>query len=205
MGLRQVDSTQRNWDAFSGWLPVLAVTVGTVVLGFLGDGARELLAFDRQAIAGGALWRLVSAHFVHLGFSHLLLNLAGLGLVWYLVGTTLGGRDWLAVWLVAIAAVSAGLWFFEPQLAWYVGLSGVLHGLLAAGIAADIGNARWDTWILAIALAGKIAWEQLVGPLPGSEGASGGTVIVDAHLYGAIGGLLAFAITTIRVQTKASI
>jgi rhomboid family GlyGly-CTERM serine protease len=153
-------------------------------------------------IAAGELWRLVSAHFVHLGASHLVLNLAGLGLVWFLVGHTLGARAWLVVWIASIIAVSAGLWVLEPQLLWYVGLSGVLHGLLAAGIIADFDN-RAETWALALVLAGKLGWEQFIGPLPGSEAASGGTVIVNAHLYGAVGGVLAAIL--IRVRAKASI
>ena len=52
-------------------------------------------------------------------------------------------------------------------------------------------------------VAGKLAWEQFAGPLPGSESGSGGPVIVDAHLYGAVGGLLAAVL--IRVRTSAAI
>jgi membrane associated rhomboid family serine protease len=39
-------------------------------------------------------------------------------------------------------------------------------------------------------VCGKLLWEQAVGPLPGSAEVAGGKVIVDAHLYGAIGGLV---------------
>jgi rhomboid family GlyGly-CTERM serine protease len=205
MGLRQGDLPHRIRGLFSGWLPILAVTLVTVVLGLFGDAARDLLAFDRQAIAAGALWRLISAHFVHLGFSHLVFNLAGLGLVWFLVGNAFSHRQWLLIWSASIAAVAAGLWVYEPQLAWYVGLSGVIHGLLAAGVAGEMSHGRLDTWVLAAAVVGKIAWEQYVGPLPGSEQASGGTVIVNAHLYGAVGGLLGYVLILIRVRTKASI
>jgi rhomboid family GlyGly-CTERM serine protease len=181
---------------------VIAVVLLVAVLGLFGDTARELLAFDRDALAGWQLWRLVSGHFVHLGRSHLVLNLAGLGLVWYLVGQPYSGHEWLLVWAVSITAVSAGLWILEPELGWYVGLSGVLHGLLAAGILGTRHKGP-EIWALAVALVGKLAWEQFIGPLPGSEAASGGTVIVNAHLYGAIGGVLAAIL--IRVRAKASI
>ena len=45
---------------------------------------------------------------------------------------------------------------------------------------------------LIIVIAGKLTYEQLVGSLPGTSDMSGGPVVVDAHLYGAIGGIVAF-------------
>jgi rhomboid family GlyGly-CTERM serine protease len=205
MGLGQGDSEHRIIGGFSAWLPLLAATLAALLLGLAGDTARDMLAFDRPAITAGEAWRLVSAHFVHLGLSHLLYNLTGLWLVWYLVSSALAVRDWMLVWILSIIAVSLGLWFFEPQLEWYVGLSGVIHGLLAAGVLCELGKHRLESWVLAIVLVGKIAWEQIVGPLPGSETASGGQVIVSAHFYGAIGGALAAAVIAIRVRVQASI
>lgn len=202
MGLRQGDSQHPKAGILSAWLPVLGVAAVVVALGLGGDPARDLLAYERESIASGQLWRLLSAHFVHLGYPHLFLNLAGLALAWYLVGDAWSGAQWLQVWAASVLLVSSGLWFLEPQLGWYVGLSGVLHGLLAAGIAGSPPG-RAETWVLAAALAGKLGWEQLAGPLPGSEATSGGDVIVDAHLFGAIGGLLAAVL--IRVRAKASI
>ena len=47
--------------------------------------------------------------------------------------------------------------------------------------------------ILALVMA-KLLFEQLIGPLPGSETTSGGPVVIDAHLYGAVGGVIAVLI-----------
>jgi len=44
----------------------------------------------------------------------------------------------------------------------------------------------------------KLAWEQLAGPLPGSEALSGGPVVVDAHLYGTSAGLLGVWLLELR-------
>ena len=87
----------------------------------------------------------------------------------------------------------------------YVGLSGLLHGLLAAGVVAGLGPRRREPQILAVILAAKIAYEQLAGPLPGSESTTGGTVIVAAHAYGAIAGALCAGILRIRVRDRAPI
>jgi rhomboid family GlyGly-CTERM serine protease len=172
--------------------PVLLASAA-VVLAMLGDTGRDWFSFDRPAIASGEAWRLLTGHLVHLGFSHLALNLAGLLLVWYLVGAVFSRSQWLIILLVDFVVVNLGLWILEPQLVWYVGLSGVLHGVLAAGIIASIRTLRVDVLVLGIALLGKLVYEQLLGPLPGSEESTGGAVIVAAHLYGAIGGAIGAA------------
>jgi rhomboid family GlyGly-CTERM serine protease len=202
MGLHQ-DEPGRTGPA--SWALPVAIVVLCAGLAAAGDAVRDALAWDRQAIAAGEAWRLVSAHFVHLGWSHYLLDSTGLVLVWFLVGAYLGPLRWLLVLGVVIAGIDAGFWMLEPQLAWYVGLSGVVHGLLAAGLVAGLTRDRHELWILAVLLSAKLAWEQFVGPLPGSEASTGGTVITAAHLYGALAGLAAGGWFRIRVRTPASI
>ncbi|MCH8278820.1 MAG: hypothetical protein IIC12_07825 [Proteobacteria bacterium] len=90
-------------------------------------------------------------------------------------------------------------------MTWYVGLSGLLHGLLVAGILVRLRDLNAETVILAALIVAKLAWEQFNGPLPGSETTSGGPVIVDAHLYGAAGGVLGGLLTRIRVQPRTSL
>ena len=203
MGLNEGDG-RRKPAPLLGWaLPaVIAAVTGACLAG--GDATRLLLRFDRDRIAAGDVWRLLSGHFVHLGASHWLLNVAGLALTWYLVGDAFDWRRWLVTLVVTVAAIDAGLWFLDPGLHWYVGLSGVLHGMLTAGIVALWKRRRFEAILLAAVIAAKIAWEQLAGPLPGSELSSGGTVVVDAHLYGAVGGAVA-ALALIRRRRDASI
>jgi len=191
MGLRLVD---RSRSKLAVWALPVAILVASAGLAAAGDSAREALAFDRSAIAAGEAWRLVSAHFVHLGWSHFLLDSTGLLLVWFLVGGCLGPLRWLAVLGSVVVGIDAGFWFLEPQLVWYVGLSGVVHGLLAAGLVAGLGRDRPELAVLAVLLLAKLGWEQLVGPLPGSEASTGGNVITAAHLYGAVAGAAAGAL-----------
>jgi rhomboid family GlyGly-CTERM serine protease len=79
---------------------------------------------------------------------------------------------------------------FDPGLDWYVGLSGVLHGLFAAGALRHWRERPAAAALMLAVLAGKLLWEQLLGPLPGTSSVAGGPVIVDAHLFGALGGCL---------------
>lgn len=180
-----------------------------VLIGFLivlaGDPGREGLRYDRVWIAGAEGWRLLSGHFTHLGWSHFALNCAGLMLIWYLVGGAYALRSWLLIILVTLATIDMGFWFLNPELNWYVGLSGLLHGLLVAGIASRCRPPNAETIVLALFLVAKLGWEQFGGPVPGSEVASGGPVVVDAHLYGALGGMLGALLVRIRVEPPASI
>ena len=157
-------------------LPVLA-----------GDAGREALRYDRAALAAGQWWRLLTAHIVHLDFNHAALNSLGLVLMWALFARDYRPRQWLAVVLGSMAAIDAGLWLRDSTVAWYVGSSGALHGLMAAGTLAHLRRRDLDGWILAVFIVLKIAYEQSAGALPFSD-SHGGGVVVDAHLFGALGG-----------------
>jgi rhomboid family GlyGly-CTERM serine protease len=205
MGLIEGRSEQKAQGSWHGWLLPACVVVAVMAVALAGEAGRESLRYERAAIGEGEIWRLLTGHLAHLGLSHLLLNLAGLLLVWYLVGPSLTLFQWLLVLCASIAGIDAGFWWFQPQLDWYVGLSGALHGMLAAGIVAAFPARTVETRILAAVLVSKLAYEQLIGPLPGSESSSGGNVIVAAHLYGAIAGSLAAGAILIRVRARTPI
>jgi rhomboid family GlyGly-CTERM serine protease len=175
------------------WRVVLVIALLCVCIAAFGDAARELLRYERVAIAGGEYWRLLSAHFAHLGYPHLALNLTGLLLVWLLVGRLYSTRQWLLVAAFSIVVMDAGFWFLDSEMRWYVGLSGLLHGLLLAGAIAGFRSLPVESIVIAAVVVAKLAYEQIVGPLPGSESVAGAAVVVNAHLYGAIGGALAAA------------
>jgi rhomboid family GlyGly-CTERM serine protease len=156
-------------------LPVLA-----------GDAGREALRYDRTALAAGQEWRLLTAHFVHLDFDHAALNSLGLVLMWALFARDYRPRQWLAILLGSIAAIDAGLWLRDSTVAWYVGSSGALHGIMAAGTLAHLRRRDLDGWILAVFILLKLAYEQGAGALPFTDSHAG--VVVDAHLFGTLGG-----------------
>lgn len=170
---------------------VAAITaVLALVVMLLGDTALAWARYDRNGILAGQLWRLGSAHLAHLTWSHLWMNLAALGLAHALFARLLSAPRWLLVNLVSAVGVSLGLLIFDPWLHWYVGLSGVLHGVFMAGIIASLRSGYRIEWVLLILLTAKLIYEQLYGPMAGTAELAGGPVIVQAHLYGAISGAL---------------
>lgn len=167
-------------------LALLAVLAVLLLPELDGPAAREAFSYQRAALSQGQWWRVLSAHFVHLDFEHAALNGMGLVLMWALFARDYAPLRWLAIYLGCCLAVSAGLWFFSPRVIWYVGASGVLHGVMAAGTLAHMRRGDLDGWILALFIIGKLAYEQFAGALPF---AGSPDTVVDAHLYGALGGL----------------
>ncbi|MEM7292717.1 MAG: rhombosortase [Pseudomonadota bacterium] len=167
------------------------------------------LRYQREALPLPDWWRFLSANFIHLGWSHWLLNMCGLALVQALVGYRFSASIWCAVILVSCLGVSGGLFALNPKLSWYVGFSGALHGMLAAGALADTvssaGRQKLFGMVILACVASKLLWEQLVGSLPGSASAAGGPVVVDSHLYGAVAGILAAATVLLFTVKKSHI
>lgn len=177
------------------WLLGLTLAL-LVLLASGGEPTTHLLRYERAAIFGGELWRLVTGHLVHGSTRHLLLNCGGLLLIGALFSRDYSAAEWLFIAFLSMAVIDLGFVFYEPQLMWYVGISGVLHGALAAGAAS-----WWERESRPLALAwmalliGKLVWEQMHGALPLSGDLP---VVVDAHLYGALGGALAAALLALR-------
>lgn len=178
---------------------VLLIAVALVILlGAGGDETVRVLRYERAALARGELWRLVTGHLVHLNAGHLMLNVAGLGMVWLLFAAEYPLARWTLVAAAGFVAMDAGFWWLVPELVWYVGLSGLLHALFAAGSVRWIARGVRDGWLVAGVFTAKLVWEQTMGPLPFSEDSTGGPVIVEAHLFGAIGGALAALAYAVR-------
>ena len=179
-----------NCDGRRG-LALAAASLLLLLPSAAGDPGRLLLRYDRPALARGQWWRLITAHVVHLDLRHALLNTLGLALMWALFARDYSPKAWAGILIGAIVGIDAGLWFADSTVVWYVGSSGVLHGVMAAGALARVRLGKRDGGVLAILLAVKLAYEHWVGPLPLAGTAA---VVVDAHLYGVLGALVVSAL-----------
>ncbi|MCD9007330.1 rhombosortase [Luteimonas sp. XNQY3] len=139
----------------------------------------DALVLDRDAVLGGQLWRLWSGHWVHLDLRHAAVNLLALALI---AARMRQLRPLLSASLLMMPLSAVLLLLAVPDLQWYAGLSGLLHG--------------WAAWLLlrqggrvalagAALLAGKLLWEQLA---PAADDATF-QVIHAAHLAGALVGV----------------
>lgn len=175
--------------------PVFALALASLLLQVAGDDGRLWGRYDGALIAQGEYWRLVTAHIVHLGWGHIWPNLTALLVIGALFEDLFDAGMWLLLAGAAAGSIDLGLLIFDRDVEWYVGLSGVLHGFVAGGALIALLRGESIGWLLAIGLAGKLVWEQTVGPVPFTAAAVGGPVVVASHLYGTAGGLLAAAAT----------
>ncbi len=183
-----------QWDR-GRWIWLLLIVLLLNALFALGDGVTWTLRYDRAAIGAGDWWRLLTAHFVHLDGHHLLLNELGLVLVWALFAQDYDAVDWCIIVCTGSLAISSGLWWLSPRVAWYVGASGLLHAIMAAGTVRHLVARAWDRWILLGGLIVKIGYEQLTE----RAGRSAPLIVVDAHLYGAAAGFAVGAVLCWRM------
>jgi len=174
------------------WIWLLLIEMLLAILSALGDEVTMGLRYDRGAIAAGGWWRLLTAHAVHLDAHHLILNELGLVLMWSLFARDYCAVEWCVIVLAGALAISCGLWWLSPGVGWYVGASGVLHTIMAAGTVRHFALRAWDRWLLLACFGGKLAFEQL-------SRRAAPFIVIDAHLYGALAGFAVGAILCWRM------
>ncbi|MCU0759743.1 MAG: rhombosortase [Steroidobacteraceae bacterium] len=166
----------------------LALVLLLLGLALGGEPLRRTLRWDRAALEAGEAWRLVTGHLVHLDLAHAVLNVAGMLLVWALFARLFTALQWGLVVLAGVAAIDLGLWLVNVELRWYVGASGVLHAAMAAGIVRRMIERDVIAWGLGVVGVAKLVYEHVSGAMPFTS--SGALVVTDAHLYGALAGMV---------------
>ncbi|MEW6692560.1 MAG: rhombosortase [Pseudomonadota bacterium] len=166
------------------WPPLL---LGTLWGTLQALGGPALWGHERQAIGDGQVWRLLTGQLVHLNAVHLALNLLGLAGVMAVWARELTPPlTLLGMVLGSACTVGLGLWLLAPEVAWYAGASGVLHGLFAAGIVLATETGRALRTAAALGLLLKLVLEARLNT--GTAGLIGAPVIHVAHQFGAFGG-----------------
>lgn len=106
-------------------LPWITLTcAATALLLHRLPGIASTCEFDRTALADGELWRVVTSHFVHFNDSHLIWDLLGL-LILGCWAETLSRARWALSLALAVLAIPTAVWWVQPHLVTYRGLSGL--------------------------------------------------------------------------------
>lgn len=150
------------------------------------------LRWQRDALLGGEWYRLLSGHLVHANPRHAMANGLALALLWLLFQRALSLRMWLLAIPACAVAISALL--FATPIDWYVGFSGVLHGLLVLALLRDPRLTAATRTLLLAAVAIKIGVELLLGTDSGAWLQV--SVVREAHLFGALSGAAIAAVVS---------
>jgi len=184
-------ATAGRFPGASLFLVALAVAV-SLLPGFAG-----WLQYDRLSIAGGELWRVVTAHFVHWSDAHLFWDVLALGVLGWLCERE-GAVRFLKCVVVSALLIPAVLWFAEPGVATYRGLSGIdsaLFAMLATRIIREAAaNRDWSRLVaaglVAFGFGAKVGFELVTGTtLFVDSSAAGMTPVPLAHVVGGLVGL----------------
>lgn len=163
-----------------------------ILLHLLQATLQPMFEFDRSAIYDGQWWRVLTGHLFHTNTWHLLMNLGGYVLIMLLHGAYYSNRRFVLNLLLGNLLIGLALLCWSPDISVYVGLSGWLHALLVCGCCIDI-ERHWSSgWLILIAVFGKVLWEQWQGASNEVVTLIGADVATDAHLYGALVGLLLY-------------
>ncbi|WKE63967.1 rhombosortase [Gallaecimonas kandeliae] len=156
------------------------------LLALLPASLHQYLIYDRQAILDGQLWRVLTGHLMHTNFWHLAMNSAGTLVIAWLHGRYYSFAAWWGRLAYLGLMTSLGLLIFCPELRWYVGLSGVLHGLILMGAYEDIRVGEKTGWLILLGVIAKISWEQIFGAPAETASLINAPVATQAHLFGAL-------------------
>jgi len=181
-------------------LPIPVWTLAICAAAAVVFGAPQLqaaLVYNREAIAAGEAWRLVSGNLVHFSGSHLIKDVVALLAIGLLIET--GRRRHFALLCLASGSlIGSVLYVAEPELAVYGGLSGIVTAaatyLCLHGIEED-GAYRWLCLGVLLCLAAKTGCEIALGfsPLPGTD-AEGFALVPLSHAVGAATAIALFAL-----------
>ncbi len=185
------------------FLPPLIISLLALICYVFDQQLSDMLIFDRAAIATGEFWRTLTAHFFHTNINHLLLNLGAALLLWSLHGHFYQLKNYAITFAICSLGTSMGIYLFTPEINYYVGLSGVLHGIFVWGAMMDIANKEKTGYLLFIGVWLKIGHEQFFGASKDVEAMIGANVAIDAHLFGALSGLfITLAFFALRVRSR---
>jgi len=147
-------------------------------------GLRDSLIYDRTALEQGQLWRAWTGHLVHFGWPHLVVDAGLLTILgWF------GERRYPAFtrWGLVLMPpfISALIYWFDPTMQRYGGLSAVNLGLLLY-VAAQGWRRDWTDWFWPAVIAIYI-----------------GELVFEHYRGGQGGGAIRFDDTSVRVATCA--
>jgi rhomboid family GlyGly-CTERM serine protease len=157
---------------------------GAAVLVAVAPGGAAALELDWGAVAAGQWWRLLTGHWTHFSWDHLLLD----SVVFGAVGAACSSRDrWatLATVLLGALGVSLAVWCFAPGISTYRGLSGLASALTAL-LAIQVGGRAGA--LALVGIAAKVAYELLLGEPLFITPVEGVSVVPVAHVAGAVVG-----------------
>ena len=161
---------------------IIAMVLVQIANTFDGDWLTRNAGIRPRTVDG--LVGIVTAPFVHGGWGHLLSNAVPFLIFGFLVMVN-GARQFIAVTVVVWLISGLGVWVVGGSGSVVVGASGIVFGWLAYLVVRGAFNR--NAWQIVVGLVLLAGWGSIFwGVLPGAN-----QISWQAHLFGALGGVLA--------------
>lgn len=149
----------------------------------------QLVFFGVHPLDVSSIWHVFTSPLLHANFEHLLSNTVPGAVFSFLIGMS-RARVWWEVTAFVVLIGGAGTWLLGGVGTNHIGASGLVYGWLAYLLVRGLFNRSIMQIMLGVGLG--LAYSGLVwGVLPGVPGVSW-----QAHLFGALGGVMAGMLIT---------
>jgi rhomboid family GlyGly-CTERM serine protease len=176
-------------------LSTIIISILLILLQFM----QSDLLFLRENIQQGEFWRIWTGNLIHSNYYHLALNLAGFWVFVLLFKDLMNLTQFLLSLTLLISGVGFGLYFLNPELYWYAGLSGALYGLFIIGAIYALIDKDYTTGLsILIIIPAKIIWDHTHNGGQENAGLIGVPVSTDSHIYGIVSAFLIGAFVLFR-------
>ncbi len=174
-------------------IPVSLLTFLALLLPSLDQSYLKQLTTSPNTLSDYEYWRWLTCNFVHFGWAHAIMDAIGFALVSLAFFYFISIQRYLCLLLFCCLAVGTLISVLSPDILYYAGLSGAIHGLLVAGCFYATHFPVWKRLLVFIITTGKILQEQLPGfDINPTNNFMPVSIAVDAHLIGAVAGLIFF-------------
>lgn len=161
-----------------------------------------MFEYAREQIMTGQIWRLWTGHFVHGHMTHLVFNAIAAAALFFMFMSRVRKAELLTCALAFPVLISFALLLLYPDLAWYRGLSGVLHPVVGYFCVRFARTESKLYWLGLVMLGAKVVVEALRAQAGHQGELAGMAVATQAHLVGAWVGVLC-ALACLAVDWRA--
>ena len=198
------------WSIPGEEFPYLSLTVGiSALIFFILNNAGTSLQYDRAAIAAGEFWRIITGHWTHWSFDHLLwcaITFVALGAIC----ERLNRAGFILSLVLSAIIIPVFCWFADPGMHFYRGLSGLCSSVFVVASIQMVRKARAEQdlpGVLLPAVAGflffaKTLFEFISGQALFVHSSDIFVPVPLAHLAGALVGLITAIVTGSQGQRK---
>ena len=185
---------ESDYDArefLTSWSVTICVILLISLLNLLDPSTIKQLSLHHSAVQQGEWWRIITGQFVHLGTNHTILNITGYFLICFAFRKEMSPTKEAITLVLAATGTGLGVYWYNPELGSYVGMSGALYGLIVSNVITNFRKTPFLSALFTFFLISKFTWEQSGGTTDSNiENFIGGKVAIDSHLFGALTGLI---------------